>query len=332
VPVRYWRTHDGPGGSAAPAGASEALARTLALVTVDEHGEGAADPTAQALETVPWTAYDRPLQCGVDTNKRLTTAAACVAATEIVVRRLPSGNRGQDLGENLDADPLREPGTFAFRYYSTRSGQPVNRKDLTRDEAVASSRSGLSIAVVWEAPVSTYRDHRDHFLAPEQGRSDARNAFLYAAETIRQPPHTPVFFAVDFPPGELYGEPPDDEWVMPSVDQVLDYFRDVGRGRRDHLATHPADPYHVGIYAQADVCAEVYRAGLATHFWQPWPPSWGANNWEPFPHLNAWQIVLDTTEVTPPTPDLWDDNAAVRRCVNVDLDVAWGDPGSWQVF
>jgi hypothetical protein len=331
VPVCYWRTFDGPAGSAPPTGASEALTRTLGLVSVDEHAEGDADPTVQALQTVYWTAYSRPVHCGVDTNKRLTTAAACVAATEIVARRLPSGNRGQDHGENLDADPIREPGTFAFRYYSTRSGQPVNRKDLTRAEAVATSRAGLTIGVVWEASALSYLAIRDHFLAPEQGRRDAQNAFLYAAETIRQPPHTPVFFAVDFPPGMLYGKPPSDQWVMPSVDQVLDYFRDVWRGYRDYLATHPADPYYVGIYAQASVCADAYRAGLATHFWQPWPPTWGFN-WEPFPHLNAWQIVLDTTVVNPPTPDLWADNAAVRACVNVDLDVAWGDPGSWQVF
>jgi len=332
VPVCYWRTFDGPGGSAPPAGASAALARTLGLVTIDQHGLGAADATAQTLETVPWTAYERPIQCGVDTNKRLTAAsAACVASATIVVRRLPSGNQGQDDGENLDADPIRKRGTFAFRYYSTRDGQPVNKKDLTHAEAVATSQAGLAIGVVWEAFAGSYRDIRDHFAAVGQGRLDAQNAFLYAAETIHQPAHTPVFFAIDFPPGRMYGRAPNDRWLMPSLDRVLDYFREVRLGFRDYLATHPADPYSVGIYAQADVCAAAYQAGLATHFWQPWPPTWGFN-WEPFPHLNAWQIVLDSTKVVAPTPDLWSDNAAVQRCVNVDLDVAWGDPGTWQVF
>jgi hypothetical protein len=193
---------------------------------------------------------------------------------------------------------------------------------------------------VWEAQADTTspppayaQSLADHFRAPEQGSRDAIAAFTCAAEVIHQPFRTPVYFAVDFPAGD-----PDYQGApMASLAEVVAYFQDVHRGYREYVRAHPEARYYVGAYAQADVCAALYRAGLATHFWQPWPPNWQVtppfwrDNWLPFPHANAWQVVLENTEPHPHFPNMNAENAAVMACTSVDIDVAWGDPGAFQV-
>jgi len=83
----------------------------------------------------------------------------------------------------------------------------------------------------------------------------------------------------------------------------------------------------------------LYRGGLATHFWQAWPPSWAppvpmpadwgstASGWRAWPHLNLWQVFLENSR----RPAVLADNLAIRTCApgGVDGNVAWGDPGSW---
>jgi hypothetical protein len=166
-----------------------------------------------------------------------------------------------------------------------------------------------------------------------QGRNDGLTAFNYAADTIDQPPYTPVYFAIDFPvgdPGYTDNQPGSVPVATPGLATILDYFADVHRGYRDYLVAHPTTPYYVGAYTQPDTAAALYRAGLVSHVWQPpWGPS------TPFPHLNVWQIGMDWSA------QALADNPALQACRPagqpagtfwVDLDCAWGDPGGFHVL
>jgi hypothetical protein len=357
VPVRYlrWfadlRWFDGPQGLPVPEGP---LRDTLALVTLDWPATGGdTDPLGAVFTATGWRAdasavpggplIEMPLQFGVDKNRVLTPYVDCFAATEVVVSMLPSAYSWEEKNEAGQvvavhpadyrgtslATPLRGPCTLAFRYYS-----PASPKNLTYDEALALSLAGYRIVVVWEgnAPTRQGNDvYIEALLRPFvafEGREDGRRAFEYAADTILQPSYTPVYFAVDFPPGHpnYLGRP------MPSIDDVvIRYFQDVHRGYREFLQNHPTARYYVGAYAQADVCVALYRAGLASHFWQPWPPTWG-DNWRPFAYANAWQVVLANTIRHPEYPDMLVENQALRDCTEVDINVAWGDPGGFHVL
>jgi hypothetical protein len=108
---------------------------------------------------------------------------------------------------------------------------------------------------------------------------------------------------------------------------IVRYFQDVRRGFSDYLNKNPGAPrYHVGIYGTGDVLTTLYRAGLATHFWQlPWG-TWTAGvdpGSRPFPHLNAWQVAIED--------DAKNSNPSAWGCgVAADIVVSWGDPGCFQ--
>ena len=168
-----------------------------------------------------------------------------------------------------------------------------------------------------------------------EGRAHGEGAFTYAADTIQQPPYTPIYFAIDFPvghPGYTNNQPGSVAVPTPPLATILTYFTDVHRGYRDYLSTHPETPYYVGVYTQPPTAAALYRAGLASHFWQT---PWGRGT--PFPHLNLWQIGMFSKP-----PEVAADNRALQACAPaglgdagdpfwVDIDVAWGDAGGFSV-
>lgn len=340
VPICYQRYFSGPAGDALPQDSTAALHPTLNLMTVDESVAADADPTAMTMRTTGWSARNRPTQTGVDKNRSLASRANCLRSRAIAVHRLPAGiEGGDDLGVNFDHDPITVPTSVVFRYYSAEDGVTPEAKDIRRDEVLALTAAGLLVGVTWQARTTSYLGIRDHFESPGQGLIDAENAFRYATETIRQPPYTPIYFAVDFPPGKEYGDRATGDFgLMPSLEQVIEYFRDVRRAAHTYMHDHPERPYYIGMYASHNVCAAGYREGLASHFWQPWPPSWGPDfgqpesSWDPFPHLNAWQVLLENG-----VSSLWDHNT-IQTCMasndrpGLDLNVHWGDPGGWQLW
>jgi hypothetical protein len=333
VPVRYLRWFDGPDGLPIPEGP---LRDTLALITLDWPATGGdADPLGAVFTATTWRAdtndgWDAPLtempsQLGVDTATNVLRKANAIErlrTTRLVVTALPYDS-------DAPATPvdLHRPCSFVFRYYSPRR----TAKTLRADEAAAMSWAGLPIAVVWEGHAvldQGWEPYVNDLIEPfveGHGRQDGLRAFTYAAGTIVQPPYTPIYFAIDFPVGTDYLGVD-----TPPMETIVSYFHDLHRGYRDYLTTYlethaTAPPYYVGVYGEADACAALYRAGLATHFWQVAWATWG-NGRRPFAHLNAWQVgVFDTQAVQ-------DDNRTLMNTVEVDLDVAWGDPGSFQVF
>lgn len=333
VPVRYLRSFEGPDGWDI---SDEATRETLSLVTIDQPAAGGdEDPLGATLRATDWAA-DRadengllsevPTQFGIDTGARITDpAAACLATKDVVVTSLSYHSRGTPVG-------LRGPCRMALRYY-----RPSGNR-LTLAESQALSRNGIQVVATWQhtAILTQGWERYVHDLVRpfvnREGRTDGETAFTYAAETIGQTPYTPILFSIDFPvghPGYTDNRPGSVAVATPDLDTILDYFRDVGRGYRDYLATHPDRPYYIGVYAYSDTCADLYRAGLVSHCWQP--PWWGT----PFAHLNVWQIGMFSHE------DMARDNAILQTCRPatskpnqfwVDIDVAWGDPGSFQVF
>lgn len=343
IPVRYLQWFDGPGGWSIPAGT---LQDSLALLTLSYSAEGTYDPLPATLTATDWHAdrvdttdnlVEMPVQFGLDKNRDLTRKAACLRAAGVMVSSLPSSSNGLTggfAGTEL-ASPISGECSLAFRYYS--SSDSINKKDMDGKEARSISAAGFHIGVSWEASFSetaTIDDLIDHFLTIDRGRKDAVAAFNCAAFVIGQPAYTPVYFAIDFPPGEVYSA----GRLMPPLEDVLTYFKNVQQGYREYLRTPGSIPYYVGAYAARNVCEMLYRSGLATHFWQPWPPNWGQlppdfrGNWKPFPHVNAWQVVIDNTVPEAGRPNLVTENAALFACTSVDIDVAWGDPGTFQVF
>lgn len=358
VPVRYLRWFDGPEGLPIPDGP---LRETLALLSLDWATQDPNDdPLGAAMTATAWRADatdpvtgmagEPPTQFGVDKNRNMTRYARCLATSVVNVDMMPAAYSWKDSAGVLHpapfqgtfvAPPASGPCSLIFRYYSDR---PTAAKNLTADEAKAMSAAGFEMGVTWEGFAPTNQGDSAYIQAlikpfmSFEGQQDGKAAFEFAADVIRQPPFTPVYFAVDVPVGDpdYYGA------RMPGYDVILRYFQDVHRGYRAYLADRPDDqrPYYVGVYGQLDVCEMLYRNGLASHFWQPWPPTWGASNWKAFRHANAWQIVLANTIANPGYSDMHMLNPDLRACVpraageglGVDINVGWGDAGTWQVF
>lgn len=335
VPVRFLRTfHRLTGAETIDAATRD----TLSLVTVDvPAAEGDDSPIGATLTALEWATNRRsangsliemPKQFGIDAAATISeTSAACLSAKNVTVTSLPYRSGGTPVN-------LTGPCRLALRYY-----RPSGTRRLSRAEAQGLSRNRIEIGAIWQHSASLDQGWEEYVLdliepfVNHRGQADGRTAFKYAAETVNQQPYTPVYFSIDFPvghPGYTNNQPGSVPVPTPSLETILTYFRDVHRGYREYLATHPNQPYYVGVYTQPDTAEALYRAGLASHFWQP---PWGVRS--PFPHLNVWQIgMFNTAQVS-------QDNQSLQSCRPsgedpgefwVDIDVAWGDPGSFVVL
>jgi hypothetical protein len=353
VPVRYLRAfadlHWFDGTELLPI-AEGALFDTLSLVTIDSPAtEADDDPRGATFTPTTWRADHRdengdllemPSQLGIDAGARVTAAsAACLGGTNVVVKSLPYRRDGMPVD-------LSRPCSFAIRYYRPAGGTPLNAA-----ESRALSLNGVeAVAVLQDTATLTQGTalYVRGLIAPfvnGEGRAHGFGAFTYAADTIQQPPYTPIYFAIDFPvddpgyqplppgtPPDVRNDPINEPVATPPLATILTYFQDVHRGYRDYLTTHPETPYYVGVYTgwDTDTLAALYRTGLASYFWQT---PWGEG--APFPHLNVWQIGMFST------PAVLTDNAALQACapagatkpgkIWADIDCAWGDPGGFSV-
>jgi hypothetical protein len=345
VPVRYLRWFDSPDGLPIPAGA---LHDTLSLLTIEWSANDGDDPVAASFMATPWSAnrrdgsgklLDLPSQLGIDMSKRATASAACLGRAPVTVKSLPYNSGGMAVN-------LTGRCAFAVRYYRPAlPGRAPTGRPLTVVESAALSANGVQVAACWQHTADLnsgwvpYVNGLESPFVTGLGRKDGTAAFVYAAETIGQPPYTPVYFSVDFPlntpryfPWNIpyyvqqykAGDPNNQPVATLGLAPILDYFADIRRGYRDYLTAHPeTTPYYVGVYCDPRTAAALYRVGLVSHFWQPAAV-------EPFPHLNVWQVGMDGT------PGVASDNAALQACAPpggargglwVDVNVAWGDPG-----
>lgn len=109
-------------------------------------------------------------------------------------------------------------------------------KALTRTEADAITRAGLSI-------IPIYQDggERSAHFSRSRGEADAEKAYV-AAKALGIPDESIVYFAVDF---DAMGK---------DLENILAYFDGVTNTLKD---------YYVGIYGTRNICATVLRAGGA---------------------------------------------------------------------
>jgi len=179
----------------------------------------------------------------------------------------------------------------------------------------------------------------------DAGTQDGTEAFRYCRDVLRQPPHTPVFFAIDFDPYDLldpHGVPPwpppgtpvppppappppqpadyTRGWPeLPAVAErerwIRSYFENI-KAARDDLATRTGRHYLIGVYCSGATLQLLYEQGIASHFWQAasagrtgsGPPHW------PWYHANRWQ---------------YRGNQPYCNIRQIDPDADWGDGGTW---
>lgn len=326
--------------------------------------EGVYGPGGTFEVTESWSSEGElltpPTQFGLDHLSPATAAVYAQASqTEVEVRLLPDNSYdnggGQPVlsGTDFTHDPLIFLPSFTGRYL------PPKPTSLSAAEVEHIAASGLQI-------VSLYQQAADPTGTnlPNLRMSDAsmRQAFENAMR-FGQPPFTPVYFAVDV---DVDGNNwKDTEWRTdpdgtvhddgPSFQAILDFYRRVRRVyTQDYLTQDGAVPYHIGAYAPIKVMHALYRAGLATHFWQSMAHTFGrpvglnfsteqwrrwyctSPGWRAWPHANLWQIRLAGASDTgfwtwprnavltqPPFPQ---DAEAASWC---DINVAWGNPGGW---
>lgn len=182
------------------------------------------------------------------------------------------------------------PATFACRYIAT---DPALPKVMTRAEAESLSSSGLWIVTIFEDDPTG----ADYF-SRSRGQEDARAASSYCRGVLGQPPHSPIYFSVDFD-----AQPTDR-------DRIVAYFEGVRAGLEDGGAAYVA-----GVYGSTWVLSWIADANLAGYFWQSAPPAWsGGQNRHVSRDANMKQ------------------HPSIRLCgVVADVDESWGRGGGWRL-
>lgn len=147
----------------------------------------------------------------------------------------------------MTAAALRGVGAdFACRYLSV----PGNPKNLTPAEALAMSKNGVDLVVVFETAADRALTGFDG------GTADARAAAQQAG-TVGMPEHRPIFFAVDF--DATPEQQPPIEAYFRGVAAVLGLER-------------------TGAYAGYWVISRLFDAGLIRWGWQT--GAWSGGNWD----------------------------------------------------
>ena len=213
----------------------------------------------------------------------------------------------------------------------------VANVSLTRAEAETLSNAGVPMFTTWENfsnnvhgepvwndPANPNPGHIGiaYFRpAGNTGRDDATAAFAFAGNTLKQPPHTPIFFAVDGDPA--WGNVIPGPHLVHEGDWIVDYFQHVHAARDAWNTAHPSRPYLIGVYGSGRVCHELYDLGIVDMFWQAMSPGFDesqpANHWWPWVHCNRWQYQGDQNF-----------NCAHHTVMHgIDPDTDWGDGGTW---
>jgi len=132
---------------------------------------------------------------------------------------------------------------FAMRYYSLKQ----RAKNLTSSEARALVNAGLQIGVVFEETAKRSLSGR------AAGVNDGNSAHHSAANEIKQPASTPIYFAVDF------------DAKPAEIPVIRNYFEGVRDGLAQANGGTPR--YQVGVYGSGLTCSELLKEHLVTFTW-----------------------------------------------------------------
>jgi hypothetical protein len=199
---------------------------------------------------------------------------------------------------------------------------------IANDEAQRLSDANISTFVVWERGVDgpTKTAYFDH---PGRGTEDATLAFNHCGGVLRLPPHTIIFFAVDYDAGDpnpTQAKIDAGEAGGPHAEALVStYFTEIAAQRDAYVQTHPDRPFEIGVYAPGKVLEWGYSRGLVSGFWQSVSSGAAGNAYgtRPWGHASRWQYQATSKDHSLPAP--W-------PCIDgIDPDVDWGDGGQWNL-
>lgn len=144
---------------------------------------------------------------------------------------------------------------FVCRYLST----PGNPKNLTKTEATALHKAGISIVLVFETTANRALSGKT------AGEEDARSAHRQA-QALGAPASIPIYFAVDF------------DATTTQQAAINNYFR----GAADVLGKD-----RVGIYGGFYPVSRTIAAGVCTYAWQAY--AWSGGQWHVGNHIEQYQ-------------------------------------------
>jgi hypothetical protein len=213
---------------------------------------------------------------------------------------------------------------------------------MHREEASRLSDAKFHIFTIWEnpntaagmEPVKTgARSGIEYFdSAFHAGTEDGKDAFAYCAETLGQPPQTPVYFCVDFDAAD----PGDTRPVTTDAarQRIKDYFTLVKNARDAYAQGNPDRYYLIGLYGNGAVNRWCYDQGIVSFFWQSVSPAGTGNRlpgefaWDPdalpgrpWFHANRWQYNKEKGL----------EAGGWKHVPGADPDVDWGDGGTWSL-
>jgi hypothetical protein len=164
---------------------------------------------------------------------------AVIAATGLDTEAVCAPFASQIAGDHYD---------FVVRHY-----RPDSVSGLSKDEATALVKAGLSLAVVFESAADA---KPAHYVAG-QGAKDAAAA-LRQAERIGQPAGSAIYFAVD-----------TDMLLDGVTNRAVPYFAAI----KATLAAAPVK-YRIGVYGSGLVCETLKSRGLAELTWLSGSTGW----------------------------------------------------------
>jgi len=232
IPVLIWRYATGK-----PAAPDHQVGR-LTLETT-RAGLGEPDPVLDGMLTaVAWQADHAnisPIAIGIDRGSSALGDIGCLVKQKnrLTVRNLPEPTQAGTVGPPLP-QPLEATPSFVGRYYSQRpTDKGRTAKDLTVAEAGALSERWLDVVMFFQARVPE-NGVAAHLADPASGARDGFAAGWFAASTMGQPPHTPIYFAVDCDVTTSGISTFDFQGAI-TEQQLIDYFTGVRDGLADHV-------------------------------------------------------------------------------------------------
>jgi hypothetical protein len=145
---------------------------------------------------------------------------------------------------------LKDAGVkVVFRYYArAKQPPPYDEKILEPAEAIALSGKQISIGVVYQ-----YNARSVSKFNLGQGKSDGEYARDYAANTIKQPAGSAIYFGVDYDPEHA-----------DIGTHIVPHFQGIVAAMQEHkdYAT-----YDIGVYGGWNVCDRLFKAGLVKYTW-----------------------------------------------------------------
>ena len=285
----------------------------------------AVNPGGNVVNAVDFMLVTQPWQPNAASPRNfgfITDQADGITAAQITTIQETPIPSFKDTGGHytLGGGPVRVIGRYLKPNVIDPPGHPQKGSfAMKRPEAAAlSAVPEFQIFTIWEdidhvAGQATTIDYFDP--ANNMGAKDGKNAFAYCGDVLGQPPHTPVFFTVDFDAGDPNdGGPHAREWIT-------GYFEAVKQARDAYTTQNPDRPFLIGLYCEGTVNQWCYEQGIVDMFWQSGSPGTSGNTLpqRPWYHANRWQFNEN--------PGL---KAAKWNVVSgADPDLDWGDGGTW---